>query len=289
MKRFSISQLTTMRWSFHQDVVRYLIQGFHSIGIWRHKIEDFDLLEVADYLQEMKMNVSSVHWAGGFTGGDGATFSDAIQDALDAIEITSRLQGGCLIVHPGCRNGHISNHARRLFRSALQTLVPVASDYGVRLAIELMPCPSANNWTFMQRIQCAMELINDFPEEQLGIVLDLYHVGLNEQVFDAVPEFASRLALVQLADRADQDEPVEHRLLLGEGNVPIEKWFQQLNRAGYSGLYEVELHGTAISEINYRERLKSVSNFFGPEFAGSKSEPIKASSMALRSFNRKVR
>jgi sugar phosphate isomerase/epimerase len=212
MRRFSISQLTTTRWTFHQDVVRYLLQGFHSMGVWRQKIEDFDLLEVTDYLHEMRMNVSSVHWAGGFTGGEGFSFADSIQDAMEAIELTSRLQGDCLIVHSGCRNGHTSSHARRLFRSALKTLVPVATDYGVRLAVELMPCPSANNWTFMQRIACAVELLSEFSEEQLGIVLDLYHVGLNEEVFAALPELVHRIALVQLADRARSDQAVEGRL-----------------------------------------------------------------------------
>lgn len=278
-----------MRWSFHQDVVRYLIQGFHSMGVWRHKIEDHDLLEVADYLHEMKMNVSSVHWAGGFTGGDGTTYADAIQDAMDAIDLTSRLQGGCLIVHPGCRNGHICNHARRLFRSALKTLLPVASDYGVRLAIELMPCPSADNWTFMRRIQCALELINEFPEEQLGIVLDLYHVGLNEEIFEAVPEFASRIALVQLADRAEQCQPVEHRLSLGDGKVPFEKWFQQLNQAGYAGLYEVELHGAGLADIEYRERLESVSNFVRSGLIRPNANPITASTTILPPFDREGR
>lgn len=261
MRRFSISQLTTTRWSFHQDVVRYLIHGFHSMGVWRQKIDDFDLLEISDYLHEMRMNVSSVHWAGGFTGGEGTSYADSIQDATDAVELTGRLGGDCLIVHSGCRNGHTSTHARRLFRSALKTLVPVAADYGIRLAVELMPCPSANNWTFMQRIECALDLINEFPEEQLGIVLDLYHVGLNEDVFEALPEFAQRVALVQLADRASSPRTTEHRLLLGEGNVSFDKWFRRLIQNGYAGLFEVELHGAGVAHQEYPDRLASIAHF----------------------------
>jgi sugar phosphate isomerase/epimerase len=261
MRRFSISQLTTSRWTFHQDVVRYLLHGFQSMGVWRQKIEDFDLLEITDYLHEMRMNVSSVHWAGGFTGGEGASHVDSIQDAIEAIELTSRLEGDCLIVHSGCQNGHISSHARRLFQQALQRLIPVAADYGVRLAVELMPCPSADNWTFMRGMECTLELINEFSEEQLGIVLDLYHVGLSGEVFEALPEFAHRIALVQLADRNQHGHCHQGRLMMGEGQVVFDKWLGSLIQNGYAGLYEIELHGAGVAATDYDLRLETASSF----------------------------
>ncbi len=266
MRRFSISQLTTMRWSLHQDVVRYQLQGFNSMGIWRQKVEDCDVFEVADYLHEMRMNVSSVHWAGGFTGGNGVSYEDAMQDAIEAIEMTSRLNSDCLIVHPGCRNGHTSKHARRLFLNALEQLVLVASDFGVRLAIELMPCPTAHRWTFMKQMNCALELLSEFPEEELGLVLDLYHVGLNEEVFENLDRFAQRIALVQLADRRADHQGNEcggneRRLALGEGQVPFDKWFQRLQELGFNGVYEVEIHGEGVSHLDYSERLDTTKTF----------------------------
>jgi sugar phosphate isomerase/epimerase len=261
MVRFSISQLTTMRWSFHQDVLRYLNQGFQSIGVWRQKVDEYDVLEIADFLHEMKMSVSSVHWAGGFTGGNGFSHKEAIQDAVEAIELTSRLRGNCLIVHPGCRNGHTSSNARRLLRSALTTLVPIAEDYGVRLAIELMPCPNAHNWTFMQQFNCALEFITEFSDDELGIVLDLYHVGLHQEVFEGLEHLSSRLALVQLADRMTASESLESRLALGEGNVPFEKWFHRLSQVGFNGPYEIELHGAGVGHLDYESRLNSAGEF----------------------------
>lgn len=261
MVRFSISQLTTMRWSFHQDVLRYMLQGFQSIGVWRHKLDELDVFEVADYLHEMKIGVSSVHWAGGFTGSCGFTFKQALQDGVEAIEMASRLDGNVLIVHPGSRNGHTCSHARRLLKSGLENLVHYASDYGIRLAIELMPGADARQWTFIRQIQETLELVHEFPQEQIGVVLDLYHIGLNEEVFNSLSKFANRIALVQLADRSNYWEPTERRLALGEGQVPFEKWFNRLHQLGYNGMYEVELHGEGVAQVDYESRLDAAAQF----------------------------
>ncbi|MDB4381179.1 sugar phosphate isomerase/epimerase, partial [Mariniblastus sp.] len=86
--RVSICQFSTYRWSFYEDVIRYSTHGFETMGLWRQKIDDFGRSAGIDLLYENKMSVSSVHWAGGFTG-DGRTFSDAIEDAIESIHLAS--------------------------------------------------------------------------------------------------------------------------------------------------------------------------------------------------------
>ena len=262
MQRISISELSSVRWSFFQDVVRYAARGFNSLGVWRQKIDEFDELEALDLLSEMQMTVSSVHWAGGFTGHDGRSHVDAIDDALDAIHLASRLNAGCLIVHPGCRNGHTTKHAHRLFATALQTLLPVAEDYGVQLAIEPMPCPSASAWTFFRTFECSLRLLDEFCSDHLGLVLDLYHVGLNEQLFERLDSYVDRLALVQIADRDSQPHVHEARRNLGTGSVPILRWLAELQQLGYQGAFEVELHGRALADQTYHSMLNHTARFF---------------------------
>ncbi len=261
MLRFSISELSSLRWSFYQDVIRYAASGFTSIGIWRQKVGDCDVLEAADFLHEMRMNVSSVHWAGGFTGGSGTSYNDAIEDAIDAIHLTSRIQGDCLIVHPGCRNGHTAGHARRLLLSALRTLVPIATDFGVKLAIEPMPCRTASAWTFLETLDCSLNLLSEFSDENLGLVLDLYHVGLNPEVYENLENMINRIALVQLSDRDYAATCPERRLMLGTGNVPFDKWFRRLHEMGYAGNYEIELHGHGVAEVDYARMLSDSLSF----------------------------
>ena len=101
MHQLSVSEFSTYRWTFFQDVIKYSANGCSSIGVWRTKVEDYGLVEAVDLIHEMKLQVSSVNWAGGFTGSDGRSFIEAIDDAVDAIRLTSSLQANCLVIHPG--------------------------------------------------------------------------------------------------------------------------------------------------------------------------------------------
>ena len=146
MQRLSIHQFTSFRWSFFQDVIKYSSLGFDSIGHWRSKVEDYGIEESAQLLFEMQMSVSSLSWAGGFTGSDGKSFKLAVEDAIEAIYQAHSFGAGKLIVHPGGRNSHTESHAIRLLKTAVTELAPIANDLGVQLLLE-PNCSKRNPWT----------------------------------------------------------------------------------------------------------------------------------------------
>ena len=135
--QIAVSEFSTPRWSFHQDVIKYASRGINKIGVSRRKVDDLGKAAAADLLFEMKMEVSSVNWAGGFTGSDGFSFVEAIDDAIEAIVFASRINAECLLIYPGGRNGHTNRHASRLFENALDTLIPIAADYNIPLSFLL--------------------------------------------------------------------------------------------------------------------------------------------------------
>jgi len=71
LRDIAVNEFSTLRWNFQEDVVKYASQGINKIGVSRDKVSDFGVDAAADLLFEMKMSVSSVNWAGGFTGSDG--------------------------------------------------------------------------------------------------------------------------------------------------------------------------------------------------------------------------
>lgn len=233
---FGISQLSTLRWSFFQDVIRSAALGCNSIGVWRSKADELGTAEAVDLLFEMKLTVSSLSWCGGFTGSEGGSFAIQVDDALQAIEQAAAFRADCLIVQPGALNGHIQRHARRLLDDAMRILLPVAEDFGVRLALEPMP---ASSWTMLNGLEEALSFCEQYPKNQLGIVWDLGHLGMDRSAWERLPQLVDRIAVVQLADQIC-DQSRRGRCGLGQGSVPIRAWLQQFKKSGYRGAWEIE-------------------------------------------------
>ncbi len=129
--RLSVAEVSTFRWSFEEDVLRYRSHGFDAMGVWRMKLADYGEAKGADFLEENGMQVSSLSWAGGFTGNDGRSFREALHDALDAIETAAQIKAKTLVILTGSRMGHTRNHAKRMLTLALRELTEAARAVGV--------------------------------------------------------------------------------------------------------------------------------------------------------------
>ncbi len=265
MKRLSVSEFSTYRWSFYQDVIQFSLLGCNSIGVWRNKVEDFGYEEAAQLLHEMQMSVSSLSWAGGFTGSCGLSYKDSIEDAMNAVYQAHMIGADCLVIHPGGQNGHTKNHARRLFRSAINEVLPFAIDLGIRLAIEPVLTPK-NPWNFYCDFQSVLNITRMSQPEHIGIVLDLYHLGHEQKILSSLHQFRDRIALVQLSDtklatQRDKCPNDDSRCLLGHGSLLIDQWLKRLVEIDYSGAVEIEIHGREVETMEYQDVLRHACEF----------------------------
>jgi sugar phosphate isomerase/epimerase len=258
MDRISINEVSTFRWNFLEDVARYATLGFGGIGVWRHKISDFCDHTVSEVIRAARFKVSSVQWAGGFTGSAGLSFAEAFDDAVGAIRTASILHADCLIVHPGALHGHTRSHAQRLLTSALDGLVPIARDFGVRLALEPMPANHGGDFTFVDSLSAAVHFLGRYPAEAVGLVLDLFHQGLHFAEANDWARQVQRVALVQVADRRTGPIGPSKRLLPGCGEIDLTHWIGLLERSGYAGFYEFEMVGEDSASLDPFELLEEL-------------------------------
>lgn len=262
MHRLSMNEVTTYRWSFEDDIVSYLEAGYQAIGVWRQKLLDFGEEQGVDLLAESGLFVTNLLWAGGFTGSDGRSFNESVDEAAHAIRLAGALDAGCLVVYPGGRNYHTSRHAERLLRSALDQLLPLAEGADVTLAIEPMHPACAAEWTFLTDLQATTALINSYRSPYLKLVLDTYHFGSDRVVQSNLAELIPHIALVQLGDRRCPHSIDHNRCCLGEGVVPIMEIMQELLFHGYEGDFDVELVGHDIELCEYETLLTNSKQMF---------------------------
>lgn len=262
MNTLAVSQLSTLRWSFEEDAAAYANLGFQGIGVWRPKLEDFGLDRTIELLAECSLSVTSLSWVGGFTGSDGRGVDDAVVDAISAIRDAANLRAETLIVLPGGRNNHIRNHVRRTFCDALQEIAAVADDFGVRLSIEPIHPGCGDEWSFVNDLKSTLEIIERVGSPNLGLVLDTYHVGMDEEVVGWLPDVIPHLHLVQFGDGRHSPIGEMNRCLLGDGSVPLRTIFETLTKYGYEGPFEAELIGEDVEAIPYDEMLNHTRDFF---------------------------
>ncbi|MCO6455766.1 MAG: sugar phosphate isomerase/epimerase [Pirellulaceae bacterium] len=261
MARISVNEVTTFRWSFEEDVQNYAALGIPAIGVWRQKLSDYGEEKGVELLQEVGLEVSSLLWAGGFTGSDGRSHAESLADAREAIRLAAALRAGCLIVYSGARGGHTHNHARRLLTGALTQLSPVAAEFGVTLAIEPMHDGCAADWTFLTDLDETLRLLDQIDRPEVKLVFDCYHLGQDPAILDRLVDLRQRIAIVQLGDARQPPRGEQDRCPLGGGTIPLAELVEGLREAGYDGFLEVELLGEEFEALDYHEVLSSSKRF----------------------------
>jgi sugar phosphate isomerase/epimerase len=262
MARLSMNEMTTFRWSFDEDVANYAAAGIEAMGVWRRKLSDFGEERGIELLAQQGMSVSNLLWAGGFTGSDGRSFRESVDDALDAIRLAAQMRAHCLVLYSGARAGHTHNHARRLLREAMREIAPVAADYDVTLAMEPMNSSCAAEWTFLTSLDETLQLLDAMECPQVKLALDTYHVGLEPGLVERLGELAPRIAVVHLGDCKETPDAENNRCRLGQGRVPLREIIAALEKAGYQGYFDVELLGEEIEATDYRELIEHSKQAF---------------------------
>lgn len=258
MAMLSMNETTTFRWSFEKDVAEYSAAGIPAIGIWRQKLSDCGQARAIELLAESGLRASCLLWAGGFTGSDGRSYHESVEDAADALRTAAKLQCSTLVVYSGARAGHTYNHARRLIQSALTELIPTAVQLGITLAVEPMHPGCAADWTFLTSIDDTLSLLEAVGNPRVKMVLDTYHLGQDPELSQRISAIVPHLAMVQLGDARQPPQGEQNRCRLGEGNIPLREIVAALKSAGYDGYYDVELLGEEIETSDYEPLYKSL-------------------------------
>ena len=256
MPRVSINEITTYRWSLLEDVAGYRAAGVSDIGVWRRKLSDFGEERGVELLRDSELSVSSFWSAGGFTGSDGQTFREAVDDALDALRSAAQVQAGCLVVVSGARAGHTFNHARRLLCEAMRELGDAAAETGVSIALQPMHRRPVERWSMLNSLDAALDALTLCDHPHVGIVLDTFHMWDEPQLCERIADIMPHIKLASICDalsavpnstaRGDED-----RCIPGQGVLPLAEIITALETGGYRGAYDVQLTGARCWNSDY--------------------------------------
>ena len=236
--------------------------GINRMGVWRPKLDEYGEERAIDLVHDTKMSVSSVSWAGCFTGQNGHPYAESLADAKDTLRIAGALGAECVVMLSGAQSGHILSHAKRLFISALNELGDLAGEVGVKLAVQPMRREFAHDWTFVTSIDHTLDVIDACDHEMLGMAFDVYHLWQEPNLLARIAEIAHLVSTVQLNDYHRPPRSEYDRGLIGEGLIPLGDITRAFLDHGYRGPFEIAIWSEELWKANYDRLLNECRTRF---------------------------
>ncbi|MFJ5892838.1 sugar phosphate isomerase/epimerase family protein [Streptomyces californicus] len=268
LARLSINQETIKQWSLEELAEGCAKAGIGHVGLWRAPVQAYGVERTARLLSDVGIGVTSLCRGGFFTALDPAERARALDDNRAAIDEAAALSTDTLVLvsgglPPGSRDLH---GARERVADALAELAPYAAERGVRLAIEPLHPMFASDRCVVSTLGQALDLAERFPAEQVGVVVDTYHLWWDDRAPADIARAGAggRIHAFQLADWIT---PLPAGVLLGrgqlgDGSVDFRAFRSAVESAGYDGPIEVEIFNEALWAREGAEVLAEVAELY---------------------------
>ncbi len=243
---FSVSQVSTLPASFVDDVRGYAAAGADGIGVWELKLGDGPDDEALEQLAASGLGRATAVPATPsilplplFPGPDEP---EARIEALCAsVHRLARFEPGAVLVSTGPPGGRDPDEARAIAVDGLRQIAREAESAGVRLALEPFQRQGIEDWSFLNTLGDAADLIAEAGADGVGIQFDTWHLWNTPDVLDEIERHAHLIAGVHVNDWRDPTRGWADRVLPGDGVAPLPELLGALDAAGWDGFYDLEV------------------------------------------------
>jgi sugar phosphate isomerase/epimerase len=125
--------------------------------------------------------------------------------------------------------------------AGLRTIAEEAERAGVRVGLEPINRVGGEDWTMINSLPEAVELIEEVDRPALGIQFDSWHLWNTPGLSEDVERHAHRFVGVHIADWREPTRGWADRVLPGDGAAPLAEILGALEHAGWDGYYDLEV------------------------------------------------
>lgn len=204
LSRLSVNQETVRQLSLPELADGCAKAGVGQVGLWRAPVQEYGIERAGQLMKDAGLTVTSLCRGGFLTASDPAGRARALDDNRAAVDEAAGVGTDTLVlVCGGLPEGDKDLYgARERVADALAELAPYAAERGVRLAIEPLHPMFASDRCVVSTLSQALDLAERFPAEQVGVVVDAYHVWWDDQAPAQIARAGAggRIHSFQLAD-----------------------------------------------------------------------------------------
>lgn len=238
---------TTMTSDLPADIVAAHSAGFKALEIWAEKLDSYlsehSIDELRDLFQAHGVVPASINSIEFITFRSSDEYGSVRARCRELCGYARSLGCDTIVVVPsptpeaGASADEISAESVRVLRD----LAAIAAPHGVKLAFEFL----GFGWCSVRTLDHCLDIVKETNSPNVGLVIDTCHFYAGNSTLrsiDAVPR--SKLLIFHINDVEDRPkETIEdaHRLLPGEGVIPLDDILIRLKRIRYDGLCSIEL------------------------------------------------
>jgi sugar phosphate isomerase/epimerase len=240
LPRISVSQITTLRSSFVDDVQSYAAAGLDGIGIWELKLGEgndaaaLEALEASGLERASAIPAVPAIMQPPLLGGpeDPQERVDLYCRSLERLAAFAPAAVVCL-TGPGDRDTAVEG---------LRTIAGEADRLGLKIGLEPYHRAGGELWSIVHSIPEALELIRDAGDPpSVGIQFDSWHLWNTVTLYDDIAAHVDRFVGVHVGDYRDPTRGWADRALPGDGVADVPAILRALDAAGWDGLYDIEI------------------------------------------------
>ena len=242
LARLSLNQITVDQWTLPEVVEGCVRADITTIAPWRERVAEVGLPVAARLIADAGLRVSSLCRGGFFPAASASERRRADDENRRAVDEAAALATDVLVLVCGPPVDRDLAQARAEIAAGIERLVPYAAAHGVRLGVEALHPMMIAERSAIVTLGEALDLALRFDADEVGVVIDVYHVWWDPALEREIARAAGRTIGFHVSDwLVPTADLLQGRGMMGDGIIDVPRIRQLVDGSGYEGPIEVEV------------------------------------------------
>jgi sugar phosphate isomerase/epimerase len=261
--RLSINQYTVRNWTIPQLLAGCHAEEISYVSLWRDKLAETGLDQTLKLLGETGIKISSLCRGGFFPAATLEQKTRSLEDNYRAVDEAAALGAEVLVLVCGGMVDQDLDRSREMVVTGIDRLLPYAEKAGVKLGIEPLHPMFAADRSVIVSLSQANAIAELFKSRCLGLVIDVYHVWWDPNVYAEIERASGHIFGFHVNDWiVPVPNILNGRGLMGDGVIAIGRLREAVTKAGYGGPIEVEIFNEELWRLPGGELLRLIKERF---------------------------